>query len=126
MRDEPDDLISRIDQVLDGDDDESLDDWQYPWTDSMRWAPHGVELPEGVWDDQADEPLDSGWDYHPPTEIHVIPVEQVGEWMACLDTMPPAERGDVAWYVVCFGCMTAGERTVDCGCANPSSAGDSR
>ncbi|WP_272865517.1 hypothetical protein [Mycobacteroides abscessus] len=33
------DLISRIDAVLD--DDESLDDWSYGWSDSMRWAPEG-------------------------------------------------------------------------------------
>lgn len=119
-----DEVISRIDDLLD--DDEPLDDWAYPWTDSMRWAPPEVELPCGVWEDQADEPLDSGWDYSPPTQIHVIPVEQVGEWRACLDTLPVAERGDVSWYVVCFGCMTAGDREVTCGCGNPSPQGDSR
>lgn len=47
-----DDLISRIDAVLDEPDDEGTDDWQYPWTDSMRWAPPGVELPEGCWEDE--------------------------------------------------------------------------
>lgn len=114
-----DELISRIDELVDEVDD-------IPWVDAMRWAPPEVELPSGCWEDQPDSPLDSGWDYRPPTEIHVIPVEQVAEWVACLDTMPPAERGDVAWYVVCFGCMTAGERTVECGCENPSSTGDSR
>lgn len=119
-----DELISRIDELVD--DDEPLDDWQYLWSDAMRWAPEGVELPEGVWDDQAEGELDGGWDYHPPAEIHVIPVEQVGEWVACLETLPVAEREDVAWYVVCFGCMTAGERSVDCGCGNPRSASISR
>lgn len=119
-----DELISRIDHVLD--DDEPLDAWQYPWTDSMRWAPPEVELPLGVWDDQADEPLDGGWDYYPDTQIHVIPVEQVTEWVRCLDTLPPAERGDVAWYVVCFQCRAVGERSVDCECANPSSERESR
>lgn len=109
-----DELISRIDSVLD--DDESLDDWAYPWVDSMRWAPPEVELPEGTWEDRPEEELDSGWDYYPPTEIHVIPASQVSEWTAWLETMPPAERDDVAWYVVCFGCMTAGERSVDCEC----------
>lgn len=113
-----DDLIGRIDGLLD--DDESLDDWAYPWTDSMRWAP------EGVWEDQADEPLDSGWDYYPDCQIHVIPVEQVAEWTRCLETLPPAERGDIDWYVVCHEHKVAGERDVPCGCGNPSSARHSR
>lgn len=121
-----DDLVARIDGLLDDGDDESLDDWQYPWTDSMRWAPEHVELPEGVWDDQADAELDSGWDYHPDAQIHAIPANQVAEWERCLDTLPPAERGDIDWYVVCFGCMAVGEREVTCGCGNPSSTGDSR
>lgn len=121
-----DDLIARIDGVLDEPDDEPLDDWQYPWVDSMRWAPPGVELPEGVWDDQPDAELDSGWDYHPDTQIHVIPAHQVAEWTRCLDTLPSAERGDISWYVVCFGCMAVGEREVSCGCGNPSSSNDSR
>lgn len=114
MRDDPDELISRIEDLLD--DDEPLDDWQYPWSDSMRWAPAGVELPSGCWDDQAEEELDSGWDYYPPAEIHVIPAHQVDEWLACLDTMPPAERGDIDWYVVCHEHKVAGEREVDCRC----------
>lgn len=124
MRDDPDDLISRIDQVLD--DDEQSDDWSFGWSDSWRWAPEHVELPEGVWEDQPEGELDSGWDYHPPAEIHVIPVHQVSEWVACLDTMPPAERGDVLWYVVCFQCRAVGERSVDCGCSNPSGTSISR
>ncbi|SHO82493.1 hypothetical protein [Mycobacteroides abscessus] len=119
-----DELISRIDELVD--DDEPLDDWAYPWTDSMRWAPAGVELPEGCWDDQPEEELDCGWDYYPDTQIHVIPSEQVDEWVACLDTMPTVEREDVQWYVVCFTCMKAGERSVDCDCGNPSNARDSR
>ncbi|WP_074377082.1 hypothetical protein [Mycobacteroides abscessus] len=110
-----DELISRIDGLLD-DDDESLDDWQYPWTDAMRWAPPEVELPEGTWDDQPDRELDCGWDYYPDTQIHAIPVEQVTEWTAWLDTLPRVEREDVDWYVVCFRCGTVGERSVDCGC----------
>ncbi|AGM27688.1 hypothetical protein [Mycobacteroides abscessus] len=113
-----DELISQIDQVLD--DDESLDAWAYPWVDSMRWAPEHVELPLGVWDDQPEGELDSGWDYYPPTEIHVIPVGQVDEWTRCLDTLPPVERDDIAWYVVCFVHKVAGERDVPCGCGNPS------
>ncbi|SKR19053.1 Uncharacterised protein [Mycobacteroides abscessus subsp. abscessus] len=119
-----DDLIGRIDGLLD--DDEFHDDWQYPWVDSMRWAPEHVELPSGVWDDQPDEPLDGGWDYHPDTQIHVIPTHQVSEWVRCLEAMPVAEREDVAWYVVCFTCMRAGEREVSCDCGNPSSERDSR
>lgn len=119
-----DELISRIDHVLD--DDEPLDAWQYPWTDSMRWAPSEVGLPEGCWDDQPDAELDSGWDYYPDTQIHVIPVEQVSEWVACLETLPPAERGDIDWYVVCHEHKVAGERDVPCDCGNPRSTGDSR
>ncbi|MBN7314732.1 hypothetical protein [Mycobacteroides abscessus] len=121
-----DDLISRIDELVDEPDDESLDDWAYPWTDSMRWAPEHVELPSGTWDDQPDAELDGGWDYHPDAQIHVIPAHQVAEWLACLDTLPVVERDDIAWYVVCFQCMSAGERSVDCGCSNPSPQGDSR
>ncbi|SHZ79662.1 Uncharacterised protein [Mycobacteroides abscessus subsp. abscessus] len=117
-----DELIGRIDGLLD--DDDETDD--IPWSDAWRWAPEGVELPSGCWDDQADRELDSGWDYHPDTQIHVIPVEQVDEWKRCLDTMPPAERGDIQWYAVCFRCMAVGERTVTCGCGNPSPQGDSR
>lgn len=123
-----DELIGRIDAVLDepDDDDESLDDWSYPWSDAMRWAPPETELPEGVWDDQPDRVLDSGWDYHPDTQVHVIPVEQVDEWERWLGTMPRVEREDISWYVVCFQCMTAGERDVPCGCGNPSSSNDFR
>lgn len=121
-----DELISRIDAVLDEPDDETLDAWQYPWVDAMRWAPTEVELPSGVWEDEPDRALDSGWDYHPDTQVHVIPAHQVAEWMACLETLLPVERGDVQWYVVCFGCMTAGERSVTCECRNPSGQGDSR
>ncbi|MBN7491645.1 hypothetical protein I3U56_14445 [Mycobacteroides abscessus subsp. abscessus] len=121
-----DDLISRIDGVLDEPDDEGTDDWQYPWTDSMRWAPPDTELPSGVWDDQPDEPLDSGWDYHPDTQVHVIPVEQVSEWERCLDTLPTVEREDISWFVVCHAHKTVGEREVTCGCGNPSGQGYSR
>lgn len=108
------DLISRIDAVLD--DDEPLDDWSYGWSDSMRWAPEGVELPE---DDGGDEPLDSGWDYYTNSQIHVIPSDQVVEWTRWLGTLGEAERGDVQWYVVCFRCKAVGERSVDCGCGLP-------
>ena len=38
----------------------------------------------------------------------------------------PAERGDIDWYVVCFTCGLAGERSVTCGCGNPSSTSISR
>lgn len=120
-----DDLVARVGGLLDG-DDESLDDWAYGWSDSMRWAPEGVGLPEGVWDDQADRELDSGWDYYPDTQIHVIPVHQVAEWVACLETLPPAERGDIDWYVVCFQCRAVGEREVSCECGNPSEGAISR
>lgn len=33
------DLISRIDGLLDDSDQESLDDWAYLWSNTMRWAP---------------------------------------------------------------------------------------
>ncbi|CPS25488.1 Uncharacterised protein [Mycobacteroides abscessus subsp. abscessus] len=115
-----DELISRIDAVLDEPDDEGTDDWQYPWTDSMRWAPTDTELPSGVWDDQPEGELDSGWDYHPDTQVHVIPVQQVAEWLRCLETMPRVEREDVQWFVVCHRHKTVGEREVSCGCGNPS------
>ncbi|SII09225.1 Uncharacterised protein [Mycobacteroides abscessus subsp. abscessus] len=117
-----DDLIGRIDSVL---DDESLDD-DVPWVDAWHWAPPEVALPEGVWEDEPDSPLDLGWDYHPDAQIHAIPAHQVSEWTRWLGTMPVAEREDVAWFVVCFQCMTAGEREVSCGCGNPSSSNDFR
>ncbi|MBN7483723.1 hypothetical protein I3U71_24620 [Mycobacteroides abscessus subsp. massiliense] len=124
MRDDPDDLVARIDELVD--DDEGLDDWSYPWSDAMRWAPEHIGLPEGVWDDQPEGELDSGWDYHPPAQIHVIPSDQVDEWVRCLEAIPVVEREDVQWFVVCFGCLAVGERSVDCGCGNPSSATISR
>ncbi|CPW83091.1 hypothetical protein [Mycobacteroides abscessus] len=121
-----DELISRIDAVLDEPDDEGTDDWAYPWVDAMRWAPPEVALPSGVWEDEPDRALDSGWEYHPDTQVHVIPVEQVSEWERCLETMPRVEREDIAWYVVCHRHKVAGEREVSCGCGNPSGQGDSR
>lgn len=113
-----DELISRIDDLLDGETDD------IPWTDS--WRSWGSTAPWDLGESDDDEPLDGGWDYHPDTQIHVIPSDQVAEWTRCLDTLPPAERGDIDWYVVCFTCMTAGDREVACDCANPSSQGDSR
>lgn len=109
-----DDLIGRIDDLL---DDEDADD--IPWVDAWHWAPREVELPSGVWDEQPDEPLDSGWDYHPDAQIHVIPVEQVDEWTRCLASMPRVEREDISWFVVCHAHKTVGERDVPCGCGNP-------
>ncbi|MBB4853546.1 hypothetical protein HNP40_000912 [Mycobacteroides chelonae] len=122
-----DDVIARIDGVLDDEDaDESLDDWAYPWGDSMRWAPSDTELPEGAWEDEPDRELDGGWDYHHDTQVHVIPAHQVAEWMACLETRPVAEREDVQWSVVCHRHKLAGEREVSCGCGNPSEGTISR
>ncbi len=115
-----DELMSRIDRVLD-DDDEFHDDWQYPWSDAWHWAPEHVELPLGVWEDQPEGELDGGWDYYPDAQIHAIPAHQVSEWVVCLETLPVAEREDVAWYVVCFTCMAVGEREVDCSCSNTQS-----
>lgn len=108
-----DHLIARIDAVLDDGDDDSLDDWAYPWTDAMRWAPEGVELVE---DDRHDAELDGGWDWQPDPQVHVIPAEQVAEWTAWLETLSEGERGEIAWYVVCFRCSAVGERSVTCGC----------
>ncbi|WP_079668961.1 hypothetical protein [Mycobacteroides abscessus] len=108
-----DDLVARIDAVLD--DDESLDDWAYPWTDSMRWAPDDAGT-FGVDENQAEGELDEGWDWQPDPQIHVIPTSQVPEWTAWLGTLGQAERGEISWYVVCFRCGTAGERSVTCGC----------
>ncbi|PVB10679.1 hypothetical protein [Mycobacteroides abscessus] len=113
-----DELIGRIDDLL----DEEVDD--IPWTDS--WRSWGSTAPWDLGESDDDEPLDGGWDYYPPTQIHVIPVEQVDEWVACLETLPVAEREDVQWYVVCFVHKVAGERDVPCGCGNPSSARESR
>ncbi|SIE26335.1 hypothetical protein [Mycobacteroides abscessus] len=108
-----DDLIGRIDDLL----DDEYDD--IPWVDAWHWAPPEVELPSGVWDEQPDRELDSGWDYHPDAQIHVIPVEQVAEWLRCLGTMPRVEREDIQWYVVCHEHKLAGGRDVPCGCGNP-------
>lgn len=109
-----DHLIARIDAVLDDGDDDSLDDWAYPWSDAMRWAP-GDAGTYGVEQIQSDAELDSGWDWQPDPQIHVIPAEQVAEWTAWLGTLGEAERGEISWYVVCFRCGTAGERSVTCG-----------
>ncbi|MDO3019340.1 hypothetical protein P5V65_08860 [Mycobacteroides abscessus subsp. abscessus] len=112
-----DELIGRIDDLL----DEEVDD--IPWTDS--WRSWGSTAP---WDlgESDDEPLDGGWDYHPPTQIHAIPAHQVSEWLACLETLPTVERDDIDWYVVCHAHKVAGERDAPCGCGNPSSPSVSR
>ncbi|MDO3013210.1 hypothetical protein P5V34_04315 [Mycobacteroides abscessus subsp. abscessus] len=112
-----DELIGRIDDLLDEVDD-------IPWTDS--WRSWGSTAPWDLGEYGDDEPLDGGWDYHPPTQIHVIPSDQVAEWTRWLDTLPTVEREDIAWYVVCFQCLASGERSVTCGCGNPSPQGDSR
>lgn len=113
-----DELIGRIDDLL----DEEVDD--IPWTDS--WRSWGSTAPWDLGESDDDEPLDGGWDCHPDAQIHAIPSDQVDEWIACLATLPPAERGDIDWYVVCFTCGLAGERSVTCGCGNPSSTSISR
>ncbi|MBL3752209.1 MULTISPECIES: hypothetical protein [Mycobacteroides] len=113
-----DELIGRIDDLL----DEEVDD--IPWTDS--WRSWGSTAPWDLGESGDDEPLDSGWDYYPDTQIHVIPSDQVSEWTRWLDTLPAIERGDIQWYVVCHEHKVAGERDVPCGCGNPSSTGDSR
>ncbi|BAX97303.1 hypothetical protein MSTE_01987 [Mycobacteroides stephanolepidis] len=112
-----DELISRIDAVLDESDDESLDDWQYSWSDAMRWHP-GDAGTYGVEEDQPDAELDGGWDWNPDPQIHVIPAEQVPEWTAWLATLAEAERAEMQWYVVCFQCGVVGDRSVTCECEN--------
>ncbi|SKG09955.1 hypothetical protein [Mycobacteroides abscessus] len=111
-----DDLLSRIDSLLDDEEIDGLGDWAYGWTDAMRWTPMEATQSEAVWEEPDDDPLDSGWDHHPDSQIHVIPAEHVAEWTAWLTNMPSAERGDISWYVVCFTCGMAGERSVSCGC----------
>lgn len=112
-----DDLIGRIDGLLDEEDD-------YPWSDSWRsWGSAPWDLGESDDDRELDSGWDDGWD---GSQIHMIPVEQVSEWLRCLETMPVAERGDVDWYVVCHRHKVTGEREVSCGCGNPSEGPISR
>lgn len=103
-----DDIIARIDALLS--------------TDAMSWSP----VPEGEAarilageQDERPRPLPVG-------QIHAISVADVPAWRDWWDTLSDDDQADTPWYVVCFGCMAVGERSVDCECGNPSSERDSR
>ncbi|SHU56041.1 Uncharacterised protein [Mycobacteroides abscessus subsp. abscessus] len=95
------DIIERIDELLS--------------MDSMSWSPMSESEVARILAGEQDErprPLPVG-------QIHVISVEQVVEWTDWWDGLSESDQHDTPWYVVCFRCMTAGERSVDCGCGNP-------
>ncbi|SKU65039.1 Uncharacterised protein [Mycobacteroides abscessus subsp. massiliense] len=102
------DIIERIDEVLS--------------VDSMSWSP----VPE----DEKKRILAGEQDERPREwvnlQIHAIPVEQVSEWRGWWDGLSEADQADTPWYIVCHTHKVVGERSVTCGCGNPSGQGDSR
>ncbi|QSM95673.1 hypothetical protein I3U40_07975 [Mycobacteroides abscessus subsp. abscessus] len=102
------DIIARIDALLS--------------MDTMTWSP----VPESekariLAGEQGEDPRPL-----PAGQIHVISVEQVDDWTDWWDGLSETDRHDTPWYVVCHAHKTVGERSVTCGCGNPSSTGDSR
>lgn len=102
------DIIERIDEVLS--------------MDAMSWSPMSeYEVTRILAGEQDEAPR--AWIHQ---QIHAVPVEQVSEWTTWWDGLPEDEQEATPWYVVCFTCGAVGERSVDCGCGNPSGQGDSR
>ncbi|WP_207563040.1 hypothetical protein [Mycobacteroides abscessus] len=103
-----DDIIARIDEVLS--------------VDSMSWSP----VPE----DEQKRILAGEQDERPREwvnlQIHAIPVEQVSEWTAWWDGLSESDQEATPWYIVCHTHKVVGERSVTCGCGNPSSSNDFR
>lgn len=105
---ERDDLIERIDELLS--------------MDAMSWSPMSEsEKARILAGEQEERPRE--WIHQ---QIHAIPVRQVSEWTTWWDGLSEADQNDTPWFVVCFTCGAVGERSVDCGCGNPSRDGDSR
>ncbi|MBV6362743.1 hypothetical protein HZD78_22620 [Mycobacteroides chelonae] len=97
------DLIMRIDDLLS--------------VDAMSWSPMSESEKSRILAGEQDErprPLPAG-------QVHVIPVDQVDEWTIWWDGLSESDRRDTPWFVVCFEHGVAGERSVACGCGNPSS-----
>lgn len=102
------DIIERIDELLS--------------IDAMDWSPlSGAEVARILAGEQDERPRPL-----PVGQIHVISVEQVRQWTTWWDGLSESDQHDTPWYVVCFTCGAVGERSVDCGCGNPSGQGDSR
>ncbi|SKX74580.1 Uncharacterised protein [Mycobacteroides abscessus subsp. abscessus] len=102
------DIIERIDELLS--------------MDSMDWSPLSEsEVARILAGEQEETPRPM-----PVGQIHVISVEQVRQWTTWWDRLSEPDRHDTPWYVVCHAHKVAGERSVTCGCGNPSGQGDSR
>ncbi len=102
------DLIERIDELLS--------------MDAMAWSPLSESEKSRILAGEQDE-RPREWIHQ---QIHAIPVRQVSEWTTWWDGLSEADQNDTPWFVVCFTCGAVGERSVDCGCGNPSRDGDSR
>lgn len=103
-----DDIVARIDELLMSDELLSMD--------SMAWSPMSESEVARILAGEQEEtphPLPVG-------QVHVIPVDQVDEWMDWWDGLSESDQADTPWYVVCHEHKVAGERSVDCGCGNPS------
>lgn len=104
-----DDIIARIDEVLSA-------SAPYAGFDAMEWSPVPEDEKKRILAGEQEEtphPLPVG-------QVHVIPVDQVDEWMDWWDGLSESDRHDTPWYVVCHRHKVAGEREVSCGCGNPS------
>lgn len=110
-----DDLIARIDELL----SESA---PYAGFDAMSWSPMSEgEAARILAGEQEERPRE--W---VNLQIHAIPVEDVSAWRTWWDGLSESDQNDTPWYVVCRTHKVVGERSVDCGCANPRTDRDSR
>ncbi|MDM3948260.1 hypothetical protein [Mycobacteroides abscessus] len=102
------DIITRIDDLLS--------------MDTMTWSP----VPESekariLAGGQGETPRPMPWG-----QIHAVPAPDVREWRDWWDGLSESDQADTPWYVVCFEHGVAGERSVTCGCGNPSIPNDFR
>ncbi|SLH96772.1 Uncharacterised protein [Mycobacteroides abscessus subsp. abscessus] len=110
---EPDDIIARIDELLSA---------PYAGFDAMSWSPVSEsEVAKILAGEQEETPHPL-----PVGQVHVIPVDQVDEWMDWWDGLSESDQADTPWFVVCHAHKTVGERDVPCGCGNPSNSNDFR
>lgn len=107
------DLIARIDALLSA---------PYAGFDAMSWSPMSESEKARILAGEQDE-RPRPWIHQ---QIHAIPVEQVSEWTTWWDGLSEDDQADTPWYVVCHEHKVVGERSVDCGCGNPSRPSISR
>lgn len=109
-----DDIVARIDELLMSAEQ---------WPDAMSWSPvTAAEQSRILAGEQDERPRE--WVHH--HQIHAVPVADVPAWRTWWDRLSESDQEATAWYVVCHRHKVAGERSVACGCGNPSSTSISR